>query len=113
EVAQGREDYYLGKGEAPGRWYGGSAAALGLVGQVEPDDLRAVFAGEHPVTGERLAARRPKVAAFDLCFSPPKSVSVLFGLGDPDTARAVRDAHDRAVEAALGWLEANAVRTRR
>jgi len=33
-VAQGREDYYAGEGEAPGQWMGGGAAALGLQGTV-------------------------------------------------------------------------------
>jgi hypothetical protein len=28
-VAEGREDYYSGEGEAPGVWQGGGAAALG------------------------------------------------------------------------------------
>ena len=34
EVALGLEDYYAGRGEAPGRWTGSGAAALGLAGQV-------------------------------------------------------------------------------
>ena len=50
---------------------------------------------------------------FDLTFRAPKSVSVLFGLGDPDTARQVRDAHDQAVEAALEWAERHTVWSRR
>ena len=33
-VAQGREDYYSGEGEAPGEWMGGGAALLGLAGEV-------------------------------------------------------------------------------
>ena len=40
-------------------------------------------------------------------------MSVLFGLGDPDTVRAVRAAHDRSVDAALGWLECEACMSRR
>ncbi len=31
-VAQGAEDYYSGKGEAPGSWHGETAAELGLTG---------------------------------------------------------------------------------
>ena len=39
-VANNVDDYYLGRGEAPGQWIGTATADLGLVGQVEPDALR-------------------------------------------------------------------------
>jgi hypothetical protein len=45
-VATGRENYYTGAvadGEPPGRWYGAGAATLGLTGEVDPQDLQAVF----------------------------------------------------------------------
>ncbi len=35
-VASGAEDYYLDRGEAPGRWIGRGAELLGLEGRVEP-----------------------------------------------------------------------------
>jgi conjugative relaxase-like TrwC/TraI family protein len=54
-VAKGIEDYYAGHGEAPGVWMGAGAAALGLSGQVEGDDLRAVLAGQEP-GGEMLVS---------------------------------------------------------
>ena len=113
-VAQGVEDYYLGHGETPGRWMGSASALLGLEGEVDAPDLRAVLEGRSPVDGTRLIqARKDRVPGFDLTFSAPKSVSVLFGLGDPDTVRAVRAAHDRSVDAALGWLEREACVSRR
>ncbi|RJQ92384.1 MobF family relaxase [Amycolatopsis panacis] len=46
EVAKGRENYYtdaVAAGEPPGRWYGGGAENLGLVGLVDEQDMRAVF----------------------------------------------------------------------
>ncbi len=46
QVAAGRENYYTGAvadGEPPGRWWGAGAAALGLAGEVDPQDMRAVF----------------------------------------------------------------------
>jgi conjugative relaxase-like TrwC/TraI family protein len=110
-VAKGIEDYYVG-GEAPGRWIASSDSMLGLSGKVRPEDLRAVLAGQDPLSGTRLGQPH-RVPGFDLTFRAPKSVSVLFGLGDPDTARQVRDAHDRAVEAALGFAERHAVWSRR
>ena len=43
-VARGVEDYYLGSGEAPGRWIGGGCGSLGLSGRVSPHTLRHSFA---------------------------------------------------------------------
>lgn len=110
-VAQGVEDYYVG-GEAPGRWIASSDTMLGLVGKVSAEHRRAVLSGHDPSSGTRLGQPH-KVPGFDLTFRAPKSVSVLFGLGDPDTARQVRDAHGRAVEAALGFAERHTVWSRR
>src|SRR3954447_7697848 len=45
-VGAGREDYYTGavaEGEPPGTWHGRGAASLGLVGEVDPDVMHAVF----------------------------------------------------------------------
>jgi hypothetical protein len=44
-VAQGVEDYYLGSGEAPGRWTGAGSLSLGLAGEVDAASLRAVLDG--------------------------------------------------------------------
>jgi conjugative relaxase-like TrwC/TraI family protein len=115
-VGQGIEDYYTGAGEAPGRWIGSAAAELGIAGEVQGDALRAALNGHHPDTGIQLA-RPPhgaiRVPGFDLTFSAPKSVSVLFTLGDPTMASEVRDAHRAAVEAALGYMERHAAVARR
>ena len=100
-VAQGVEDYYVG-GEAPGQWIASSGTTIGLAGEVSPEGLRAVLSGRDPSSETRLGQPH-KVPGFDLTFRAPKSVSVLFGLGDAGTARQVRDAHDQAVEAALDW----------
>ena len=57
-VAQGKEEYYTGTGEAPGKWMGSGTGALGLRGEVAPDDLRAILAGISPQDGSPLAPRR-------------------------------------------------------
>jgi conjugative relaxase-like TrwC/TraI family protein len=112
-VAHGVEDYYLG-GEVPGRWLGLGAALLDLRGEVLGEDLGALLADRDPTSGTRLGcATNRKVPGFDLTFSTPKSVSVLFGLGKPRIAGAVRDAHEEAVDAAVGYLERHAVWSRR
>lgn len=111
----GAEDYYGEAGRAPSTWVGRGAQRLGLSGPVSDRGLRRAFAGEHPLHGELLRARRGPQhnAAIDLTFSAPKSVSLLFGVGAPDVEAQVRGGHDAAVAAALGYLERRAVRVRR
>lgn len=115
QVAQGRDDYYSGKGEAPGEWAGEGAADLELSGQVDGEAFSSLLAGENPATGEALRSGRGggKVAAYDLTFSAPKSVSVLFAIGDRETSVALRDAHEEAVSKALGYIEEEAAFVRR
>ena len=115
QVAKGREDYYAGKGEAPGRWVGEGARALGLSGELDREQLKRLMDGQHPASGEQLAVRGPRAstAALDLTFSAPKSVSVLFAVGDERLSRALVDAHEGAVDAALSYMEREACRVRR
>jgi hypothetical protein len=49
-VAEGREEYYTGSGEAPGTWLGSATTDLGLSGQVDPETLRTLLAGMAPAT---------------------------------------------------------------
>jgi conjugative relaxase-like TrwC/TraI family protein len=56
---------------------------------------------------------RSTVSGFDLTFSAPKSVSVLFAIDDERVAGELLAAHERAVDVALGYLERKACRTRR
>ena len=115
QVAQGRDDYYSGRGESPGRWTGRGVQTLGVGGRVDDDGFMALMEGRDPGTGERLKRVRGRstVAAFDLTFSAPKSVSVLFAIGEPALAEALAEAHESAVDAAVGYLEREACRVRR
>jgi conjugative relaxase-like TrwC/TraI family protein len=113
-VASGVEDYYLGGLEPAGEWIGDGAALLGLRGEVDGDELHRVLAGEHPATGLALGRwAGSRVPGFDLTFSAPKSVSVLFGIGDEPMRRASQAAHDVAVADAFGYVERHAAATRR
>ncbi|GHH54927.1 MobF family relaxase [Streptomyces candidus] len=56
--------------------------------------------------------QRNAVAGFDLVFTAPKSVSVLWGLGDEGVRQAVEQAHVQAIGETLGWLEQKATMTR-
>ena len=77
--------------------------------------LRRVLDGLDPRDGAELrtSTSRARVAGFDLTFSAPKSVSVLFGLGDEELRARVREAHDVAVREAVGHLERSAAAVRR
>lgn len=113
-VASGREDYYTGRGESAGRWTGDGARLLGLEGEVAAGELEALLVGGiDPGSGEPLRSSATSVQGFDLTFSAPKSVSVLYAVGGEDVRRAVVDAHEQAVEQALGYLEREAVQVRR
>ena len=62
EVTHDPSVYYLRKGEAPGRWRGEGARALGMKGEVVPQALRDLFEGKHPATGEYLISARGSAA---------------------------------------------------
>ena len=52
-IADDQVDYYLGRGEADGYWFGGGAAALGLSGAITRDNADAFYAlmgGYDPTT---------------------------------------------------------------
>jgi len=116
EVVAGAEDYYAGDGEAPGRWIG----RADLVGAVAGSLATAVDAGllleakcapDGRQLGRTTVTER-SVTAFDLTFSAPKSVSVLYGLGDTAIVAAVEDAHTAAVEQAVASVSRRIAYTR-
>ena len=211
ELARTPEEYYLGHGEAAGRWVGSLAKHLGLSGQVGEDEFRRLLAGRHPKTGDCLVSaigsaeravqrsrgvpagtpslfdgehldvartaarlgmsgrhvrrllmagarwqnppmeRRPPPGAsylvgertevdgrsvwrvrtseverfeaerrhvksrpgYDLTLRPPKSVSVLWALGDEQQRAVIREAHREAVDAVVAYYESQAVFARR
>lgn len=115
KVARGIEDYYTGDGETPGAWMGRGAARLGLAGDVPGAQLRAALGGLDPSSGNRLSGRAgmKRVPGWDLTFCAPKSVSVLWGLGDAEVASEVVAAHETAVAEAIRYLERHATVSRR
>ena len=52
---------------------------------------------------------RRRVPGFDLTFSVPKSVSVVYALGDPLVQESVVEAGEPAVQETLAWLDARRV----
>jgi conjugative relaxase-like TrwC/TraI family protein len=116
QVSQGHDDYYSGRGEAPGEWVGAGAEELGLAGEVSAAQFNALLEGCDPRAPEarlRAGVSEPTIAAFDLTFSASKSVSVLFAVAPAEVSAALIAAHEEAVLAALGYLEETAVFVRR
>lgn len=96
------------------RWTGRAATTAGLSGSVSREQLERHLSGADPESGELLTGRDLKVPAYDLTFSPPKSVSLLWGTTtDPAVGMAVVEAHNAAVDAAVAWLEDEVVVARR
>lgn len=58
-------------------------------------------------------AHQKAVAGYDLVFTPPKSVSIAWGLGDEQLLRGIESAHERAIQDVIRHLEKNVVMTRR
>jgi conjugative relaxase-like TrwC/TraI family protein len=116
QVAHGRDDYYTGRGEDPGEWAGRGAQALGLSGRVGSGQFNALISGRDPsdpAVRLRSSEQDPKVAAFDLTFSAPKTVSILFAVAPEEVSGELAACHEEAVRAALGYLEETAVAVRR
>jgi conjugative relaxase-like TrwC/TraI family protein len=107
ELATDHEQYLSGHGESPGRWYGAGASSLGLEGEASVAGFQAMFEGRDPTTGELLGHShgRNGVPGFDVVLRPTKSVSILYGLGDPATGRTVLAAHHAGVREAVGYLD--------
>jgi len=136
--AGGYEGYVAGRHDSEGsgretdvragRWVGDLAGRLGLSGEVEYGQLSALLEQRDPGSGERLGRRvsdrrrrgpdgREQAlcarAGWDAQFAPPKSVSVLWAVGDPSVSGEVERAIDEGVGAAFRYLQDHAVFTRR
>ena len=105
-------DYYT-KGDAEtSSWGGALAGELGLHGEVDSAQLNALLSGavEDQQLGRRRADGIDHHPGWDFAISAPKSVSIM--------ALALRDermvaAHEKAVDAALSYLEEHAQLRRR
>jgi conjugative relaxase-like TrwC/TraI family protein len=120
--------YYEQTGNPSGRWCGEGLAGLGD-GQrrLHPGDvvtetaMTAVFRdGVDPLTDDALGrpysrfddGKRHAVVGFDLTFTAPKSVSVLWALDDDAHRVIVYDAHRAALASSLEFVEQRVIRTR-
>ncbi|WP_249012269.1 MobF family relaxase [Conexibacter sp. DBS9H8] len=103
-------DYYLKDGErveAPGRWaQGAEVFGLDPARPVSAEQLHTLMEVRRPDTGAPLrpaGAGGTAVAAIDATFSAPKSVSAVWALAGTELRGEIELAHERAVDAALGY----------
>lgn len=115
-LALARDDYYLKGGEPPGYWLGDGARLLGLAGRVEEKPCKYLLAGLSPdgrddlVQGAGGVRHQP---GWDLSFSCPKSVTVIWSQGNPEVRKAIQEAQAEAVRAGVDYLQDAAAYTRR
>ena len=118
-------EYYLDSGPAA-VWMGEGATCLGLEGEVSEQQFRRLGAGFSPtgrkpkplvmnagMTTDHAKGTRGHVQGWDLTFSAPKSVSVLWAIGSGTVREQITDCHRQAVRDALQYLEDEAAWTRR
>ncbi|MGF9648848.1 MobF family relaxase [Pseudarthrobacter oxydans] len=123
--------YYMKAGTPEGRWIGSGLKGINRTAAepVTETDAKAVFdLAIHPDTSDPLGRPhgqptavdnktgtptvRHAVVGFDLTFSVPKSVSVLWALSPRSTQDRILRTHHDAVEQTLAWLEENVIHTR-
>ena len=83
------------------------AERLAALGDAVDEVAREAIAAEEVAKGTPQA-----VTGFDLTFSAPKSVSVLFALGDRETREVIREAHETAWREAFAHFEREVAATR-
>lgn len=106
-----KDDYYV-DGLSPSEWVGSGAESLGLSGDVQRETFKSLLEGQLP-DGQRVGTIRDgewkHQPGTDVTFSAPKSVSILAEIaGD----QRLLSAHDKAVHAALRYIEQEYIVTR-
>lgn len=123
--------YYMKAGTPEGRWIGSGLPGINRsAGDIVTEtDAKAVFdLAVHPDTSTPLGRPhgqpttienktgpptvRHAVIGFDLTFSVPKSVSVLWALSPRSMQDQILRTHHEAVQATLAWLEEQVIHTR-
>ena len=101
-------DYYVEDLDHQGQWMGQGAESLGLEGAVVREEFQLSLAGYVAGHEVKNAGQENRQMGWDLTFSAPKSVSIVWAGADAQHKQEIEAAHQRAVECAFGYLEANA-----
>ncbi len=113
-----RGSYYQSGKEPPGQWYA-PKGDFGLVDSspVDPAQFQRLYDGVdadgRPLIDSTRGRRADRVPAYDICFSAPRSVSLIWAFAPDDLRKAIEAAHDRATRAALDVLEREGTFARR
>jgi conjugative relaxase-like TrwC/TraI family protein len=97
QIARNREEYFSGRGESPGRFVGSAAAAAGLEGEASPEQVRAMFQGLDPATGDQGCAPLLRADPRSKLAAGP----VLAALTDRAAGQGVEDLEDLVGSKAL------------
>jgi conjugative relaxase-like TrwC/TraI family protein len=108
--------YYANDLSQPGEWYGRGTGRLKLQGKVDFEIFDRLLQG-FDRTGRiplvQNAGHENRAQGWDLTFSAPKSVSVLWALAPEDVRQQIAAAHRAAVCQALDFVQDHAAITRR
>lgn len=105
----GRDRYYAG--DNTGVWWSTGESIVGNGRSIDLATFRDLCAGLDPKTGEPIvrAAGPQHRAGWDLTFSCPKTMSLLWAAGDEEQRRRIEAIHDHAVDDALRFLAAESL----
>ena len=109
------EDYYFNGGEPPGKWIGSGCKFFDLAKIVQRDEFKRIFNGFHPKPAPddsdipqalvQNAGKENRRAGWDLCFSAPKSVSIIWSQSSEEMQRRIQDLHHQAITDTFTFLE--------
>lgn len=113
----GMAAYYNASGTPSGRWIG---SGLGMINKkageiaLEEDVSTLYDRLANPENGETLTRAKKEnivkgkvVGGFDLTFTMPKSVNILWASGDENIRRTIMRCHEEAISESLKWFEEN------
>ena len=99
-----KENYYISGGEPLGKWIGKGAEKLNLPDIVEAKTFKNLLRGFDRTGQQKLvqnAGEENRRPGYDLTFSAPKSVSVLWSQANRPTQDMIQKAHFKAVQVAI------------
>lgn len=109
------EDYYRSEEVSAAEWAGKGAALLQLSGAISSDAYKNIMQGYSPDADFSLCGHPEEEhrSGWDLTFSVPKPVSVMWAAADDTLKQQIHNAHNRAVDSAVSFIESHAAVTRR
>ena len=132
-IGEGLTAYYTAEGNPPGTWLGKGITGIGKeAGQIvtSADAVNVWQEFRNPSTGEHMGKpprktkakdnqlaesskqENPDTAGFDLTFTVPKDVSIIWALGDTTLQKEIAAAHQAAIQQVFDYLETEVAQTR-